>query len=331
MHVTVTKKDGGIVEISGELETSLLMEEWPRALADFNESLTIEGFRKGHAPEHIIVAKVGEEAILREAAERALGTAYPSIIKEHNIDAIGRPSVRITKLAKNNPLGFVIETAVAPEVTLGDYKAHLKALPAQEPAEEVAEKDVDTVLEELRRARAKEEVLPELNDEFATTVGDFTTLNDLRTKVRENLSLEKAARAKDKRRIALLDALIAKIPIEIPDLLIESEIDKMLAELKDSTSRMNISFVDYLTHIKKTEGELRHAWRDDARKRVAGALILEAIGKKEKLKPDPEKLAHEVAHMKEHYPDAPSSRIEHYVHAHMVNDLVFSLLEKSTQ
>ena len=52
----------------------------------------------------------------------ALNEHYPKIIEEEKIDAISRPEISITKLARKNPLGFKIKTAVLPEIKLPDYK-----------------------------------------------------------------------------------------------------------------------------------------------------------------------------------------------------------------
>ena len=94
------------LEIIGAItaEKMSLMRE--KALAKLKESAEIDGFRKGNAPESMIVRKVGEMRLLEEAAEIALSEEYPNILEEHNIDAIGRPEIAITKKAPGNPLVF---------------------------------------------------------------------------------------------------------------------------------------------------------------------------------------------------------------------------------
>ena len=52
----------------------------------------------------------------------ALSEYYPKILEENKIDAISRPEISITKLARKNPLGFKIKTATMPEMKLPDYK-----------------------------------------------------------------------------------------------------------------------------------------------------------------------------------------------------------------
>jgi len=89
---------------------------------NLNEDIKVDGFRKNMVPENVLAAKVGEFVIDQETAELALSRAYMNILIDRKIDAIGRPQVTITKLARGNPLEFKIITAVVPEVKLPDYK-----------------------------------------------------------------------------------------------------------------------------------------------------------------------------------------------------------------
>ena len=325
-----------MVEISGEIATEDFMKHWGDTLRDIGNEVTLEGFRKGHAPEHLVIRHVGEEALLRDMAERAITAVYPSILTEHSIDAIGRPAVALTKIAKDNPLGFIIRTAVAPVLQLPDYRTLAKEALDKEPRDvTIHDDEVERVIKELRQARVKNGAEPELDDTFASTLGPFATVEELRAKVRENLSLEKESRARDKARIAVIDAIREKTEISIPDILIDYEVEKILAEMKASAAQMHIPLEHYLGHLKKTEEELKVSWRPDAEKRVAASLILDAIAKKEGLTADPETLAHEIAHMKERlsadkagYPSIDPERLKIYIESQLLHEMVFALLEK---
>lgn len=93
------------------------------ALTSLNQSVTIDGFRLGRAPEPVLRERLGETKILEAMAELALRDFYPKILEEKKIDAIGQPRIEITKLAPGNPLGFKITTAIYPCFTLPDYRA----------------------------------------------------------------------------------------------------------------------------------------------------------------------------------------------------------------
>lgn len=110
------------IEIDGELTADVFESYREHAVRHLGETIKLDGFRPGHIPESILVERLGEGTILEEMANDALGELYPMIVTEHKLEIIGRPEVSITKIAKNNPLGFKIVTAVLPEIILPDYK-----------------------------------------------------------------------------------------------------------------------------------------------------------------------------------------------------------------
>lgn len=318
------------VEISGELAVPEFTKYRGAALNHLGEHAKIDGFRPGKAPENVLVNHVGEEQVLLEMAELALQELYPKLVDEQKIDAIGRPEITITKLAKDNPLGFKIKTAVAPKLKLPDYRQAAKEINAQPiTVAEVEERDVDQLLEELRQGRTNPEtkVTPELNDEFAKTVGQFATLAELKDKVKENLQKEKEYKAKDKRRLAIMEAIIAGSEVVLPPILIESELDRMMAELQTDIERVGLKFEDYLTHLKKTAAEMREAWRGEAEKRIKTSLILDQIAATEKLAVKNEDVETEAKHLMNHYPNVSPERIALHVKSMMRNEEVWKWLE----
>lgn len=93
------------IEITGEISASDFMACQEDAIKEFSD-----------------IEKAGEPALLEKIALVALQKEYPKIISRYKIKAIGRPEIFITKIAKDNPLGFKIKTAVLPEIDLPDYK-----------------------------------------------------------------------------------------------------------------------------------------------------------------------------------------------------------------
>ena len=112
----------GEIEISTELEVEVFNSYHSKALKALGENTKLDGFRPGHIPEKVLVEQLGEEKVLWEMAEQAIADYYPAILQEHKIMAIGRPEVTIAKIAKDNPLGFKVKTALMPEIKIGDYK-----------------------------------------------------------------------------------------------------------------------------------------------------------------------------------------------------------------
>jgi len=340
IKIDIKKLDGSEVEITGEIPATDFASFRPHILEEFRLEVELPGFRKGHAPDNLLVEKVGEEKIQLEMAEHALAHYYPEMLKENNIDAIGRPEITITKIAKDNPLGFKIKTAVMPVIKLGDYQKIAKKENTK-PAETVepTDKEIDEVIEEIRKSRApkpeknedgtdKGIVLPELNDEFAKSLGKFESLADLRIKIKENLTHEKEHKQKDKKRLTIMEAIITETDLVPPKILIENELHKMVHEMRGQLESMGLNFADYLTHLKKTEEDMMKDWEPEATKRVKYSLILTEIAKVEKIVPSEESIKTEVDAISAQYSDADPVRVREYVLSVLSNEMVFKLLEE---
>lgn len=334
-YQNVSRKDlpNSEVEVSLEIPAAELEPLYKEALADTIAHAELPGFRKGHVPEKMIRERFGDLYILEEAVEHAMGHFYPELVEELKLQPVGAPKVTITKLALGNPAALTLVIPVLPEFKLPDYKKIAKGIPA-EKAEEATEKEIAEVVKEIRRIRGNSEAtsqdnaeLPALTDEEASTLGNFKTVAELEAAIRENLGKEKIERAKEKRRIKLIEELTSAADIELPSLLIESELDRMFARLEGDLSRMKLSLPDYLKHTKKTEEDLRTEWLPEAKKRVKLELILGKIATVENLGAETEAVEKETDALLAHHKDADRERARAYVENLLTNDKVFEFLE----
>lgn len=348
---SVKKLPNSTIEITGTIEYPILDTYRLKALQSINDSVTVDGFRKGKIPENVLVQKVGPMAILEEMAEIALSHAYPAIVVSEKLDPIGRPEIRITKLASDNPLEFIIKTAITPTVEIASYKdiaSKANAEAAKLPQVEVTEEEINKVIDELRASQidhsghshdhdkmTKEEHdefvkknMPELNDDFAKSIGKFTSVAELKAKVKENVAADKKLRAKDKNRAAIIDAIIKDSKIELPDILIDSEVTRIENQFRSDVERMGIKLEDYLTHSKKTIEDLRKDWRPEADRKARTQLILNEIALKESIKPDQKQVDEEITLLQAKYKEADRERIQIFVETIMTNDKVLEFLEQ---
>src|SRR3989344_1898625 len=277
MRVKVNKLPKSEVEIEGELPVEIFETYFARALKNLGGDLEIPGFRKGKAPENILLANLGEMKILEEMAALALSEHYPKIIECEKIDAIGLPAIGITKLARKNPLGFKIKIAILPEVKLPDYK-------------KIAEK----VKSEISEADKK---------------------------------IEGSDEAKEKTRLRMVEGIIAETSIDLPEVLVEVEISKMLYQMESNISTMGLKFEDYLKHLNKTAEDIKNELRSDAEKKAKLGLILNEIAKAEKLAADKEQVDREVTHILERYKDAAPERARIHAENVLTNEKGFQFLE----
>lgn len=132
-----------------------------------------------------------------------------------------------------------------------------------------------------------ERISPEINDEFARGIGNFENLEKLSTNIKEGIIQEKENALLVKKQTAVLEKLIASCEVEIPEILIISEAEKMFAELISRLAGMGMSKDDYLKQIGIKEEDLKKKWQEkEAIKRVKAGLIINQISKEEKIEPE---------------------------------------------
>ncbi len=307
------------MELRGEIAAPVFESHRAAAIAALGNEVELPGFRPGYIPAEVLTRELGEERVLHRMAELCLNQHYPTLLTEHKIDALGRPSITLTKIARGNPLGFVITTAVHPEVRLPDYRALIQDVNVKvEPSAEgstltVTDDEVKAVICDLEKMPAGNR--PNLAEP------------DLREKIKIGLQQEKKIKARDKRRLELIGKIVAATPIELPSILIDSELETMLAEMKHEIKRMGLPFDQYLTHLKKTEAELKKDWLVPAERRVKTGLALDAIAKHEKLEAPAEELEVEMKKLLVAHPDANPIRAHAYLASLLINEQVFQLLE----
>jgi len=334
-----------------EITAAVAPESWekcrPEALKHLNARISIDGFRKGNVPENILIAKLGEMAVLEEMAELAVPLAYVEAATDLGLDPIGRPEIRITKLAKSNPLEFKAVTAVMPEVKLPDYRKLAGKVP-QTAAEEtaVSEKEVGDAVLRIRKMHASHEGhdhqkmtpeehekvimkdLPTLDDEFVKKIGDFKDVADFKSKLRKMLEDDKKDSVREKRRLKIADSLADAAKAELPEIVVESELARTEAQFKHDVERMGVKIDDYLKHAKKSVEDLRKEWRPAAEKKARLQLILNEIARIEKLAPAKEEIDAEADHILKHYKDADRDRATTYAETVLTNEKVFRFLEE---
>lgn len=350
MHTIVSKKElpKSQIELSITIPYSDVEAAREEAIRDIKETVDIDGFRRGTAPDKMIIDRVGEETVLERAARIVLNKEFPLALEAEKIDVISAPDVRVTKLAAGNPFEFTATVAVMPKITLPDYAAIGASVAAIDEAKHVVDdaelgKFVDSIRTERAKATkratletAGEKVdavevtdadLPALDDDFVKTLGQFESVDDFMTKVREHLTEEKILKAKQTRRAEILEALAAAVTVDVPDILVEQELDRVLLSFEGRIKQMGVNLETYYKEIGKTVEELRAEWRSDAEKRAKINLVLPEIATKESIMPDMNVVNREAEHIMTQVKGADIARTRLYVYASMMNELVLEYLE----
>ncbi len=131
---------------------------------------------------------------------------------------------------------------------------------------------------ELRERR-----LPEADDDFAGLVGAYEDMAALRADLESRMKSNALDRARHVFADRIIEYATANATVELPELLIEREIDVMIDELKVRVSEQGIGYEDYLRVTEKDEAALREEYREGAEHRVKVLLVLGAIADKEEV------------------------------------------------
>ena len=342
-----------------EIETSISVEDLEKnkeqAVKNLGSEIKIDGFRKGHVPQETLIKQIGELPLLNEMTNLALNSIYPTIIKENNIKAIGQPQITITKITPKTPVELKITVATMPEFKLPDYKKIAKKINNQKEEKiEVTEKEIENTITHIQKTNAPqpeikkdpsdtkavknkkkgvgettEPELPEINDEFVQKLGDFKDVADFKTKLKENMLKEKEMKAAEAKKVKIIDTILEQTKIELPEIIIISETNRMIAQTKADITRMGLQFDKYLEHIKKTEEDFRNEIKPEAEKRAKIQLILDTIIKEEKIIPLEETVNNQVEELLKQHPEAKKEQVKPYVQMVLSNQEVFKLLEKA--
>jgi trigger factor len=151
----------------------------------------------------------------------------------------------------------------------------------------------------------RERILPELDDEFAKSVGEVQTVAELRDEIRDALTKRAADEARHAYADRIIDFAASNATVEVPEVMIANEIDIMRDELSNRLAQQRIGLEQYLALAKQTPEELTAELREPASRRVKVLLVLSAIAEKEGIDAMPEEVQAEIDEQLARYGNDP--------------------------
>jgi len=137
---------------------------------------------------------------------------------------------------------------------------------------------------EVKIKLVQKQELPELNDDFVKSNGNFANVEEFKKNMQESIKNEKRERQLSLALNKLFEAIIKNSTAEIPNVLIDEEKGKMFAELEQNVAKMGLDMKTYLDQIKQTKEKILDGWNEDAEKRIKISLALKKIAAEQKLK-----------------------------------------------
>lgn len=143
--------------------------------------------------------------------------------------------------------------------------------------------------------------LPELNDEFASEVSDFETLEEYKKDVEAKIAERKQKAAATENENRVVDKVVEGASMEIPDRMIDGQVENMIQDTARRMQSQGLDLQQYLKYTGMTLDQMKEQARPQAIKRIQTRLVLEAVAKAENIQISDEKLDEEIGKMAQSY------------------------------
>jgi len=146
-----------------------------------------------------------------------------------------------------------------------------------------------------------ERQLPEVNDEMAKTLG-LKNLEDLKKNIKDSLGEEKKQKADQTAEIKILEKILEKTKFgDLPEILVQHEVESMIGELEQTITSRGGKFTDYLASLKKTRNQLTLDLLPNAVKRVKSSLVIRQVAIEEKIEVSEKEVDEKIEHILKQY------------------------------
>ena len=379
--ISQEKTDTNTVRLKFLIAKDVFDAQTDKVFARKKAKITVQGFRPGKAPRHMIEKIYGKGVFYEEALNDLLPAEYDAALKESGIKAVSQPSIDVEKIDEEGVL-VIADVTVKPEVKIEGYAG----LPIVKESVSVNEKEIDEEIERVRERQGreievtdrpakegdtvnidyegftggtafeggkgegydlklgsntfipgfedqicghcvgdefdvnvtfpteyhseelagkeavfktkvngiKETQLPDLDDEFVKDVSEFDTMAEYRDDVKAKLLKSKDEDAVKAWESKLLDALVDKLEVTLPEVMAQTEAENMLRDYDMSLRQNGLDLKSYLQYTGQDLDGLRAQFMPRAEKQVKVRLALEKIAENEGLTASDEELNKEI-------------------------------------
>ena len=179
---------------------------------------------------------------------------------------------------------------------VGDDVEVKVTFPDEYHAEDLAGKDA-VFKDKINSLKVKE--LPEADDDFAMDVSEFDTLDEYKADIKAKLEKANEDKAKHETEQNVIDAVCANTEIDIPDEMIDSQIDSMIRDMDMQMRYQGLDLNTYMQYTGQTMDTIREQYKPEAEKRVKTTLVLEKVSEVEKIEPTDEDVENEYQKISE--------------------------------
>ena len=170
--------------------------------------------------------------------------------------------------------------------------------PEEYHAEELAGKEA---VFKCKVHEIKEEELPEIDDDFVKDISDFDTLDEFKADLRSSLEKSAADKAESQMKNSVIEKVFEANEIDIPDVMVESEIDSMMSEFDQQLRGQGMDLDTYFQYVGKTAEDFRKEVKEDAYKRVKTRMLISKIAEQENFEVSNDEINTELENMAKQY------------------------------
>ena len=310
----INKLPKSVVEVTVTAPWADISATWDQTLQRLSADVEIAGFRKGQVPINMVETQLGSKL-----QDEVLKTAMPNFLiealKGTDVVPIDYPKYDLVNFVKGQGIQFKATITNRPAVSVGNYKTIKTIRPAIKPVTEEVGKVLDDLYKRWKTrqpavnnpqpaatqntpagsgslnfqkseiasspaAPRNDGVAEAPDDTFAKAMG-ATSLVDLKDKIRKDLE----ANVKYNNELDYEEAILQEVEkittVELPDILIADELNRMLVSLQRRVADMGLLLEDYLKGQNKTLEQIKQEWKPQAEKNVRMELGLADIARQE--------------------------------------------------
>lgn len=323
MQYTVTKGQKGTVDIKVDIPKAAFDESYKTTLSTLAKDANIDGFRPGMAPVEVVEKHIGISKVLNEAASFLINKHLSEIFEKEKLFPIDSPKISIETLAAASPFSYSVSFTQKPQIKVGDWKTiKIKKITAKEITEADVMDSIKNIFEAWEKQKSQSEEsrsegeetgkyiydahgnkIPikddgaadnkqsfssnkieahKIDDEFAKTIG-ARDLAHLREIVKGDLERLVADQVEAKAEEEIFEQMAQVSTVEVPELLVEDELNRILVRLTSQLEQQKRDLDSYLKEQNITIDTLKAKWREQAEKNVKTTLIMDEIGRSEKI------------------------------------------------
>lgn len=239
--ISAISRSGASFELTVTIPWDEVRKVYDQVFTELSAEIEVEGFRKGQAPKQLVESKVDKGKVYGEVVNRILPEAYRKALEEHNLHPIISPQIKISSGEEDKDWQFIIKAAEKPQVELDSYKDAVSQINAKNKIWTPGKGEPD-------------------QPKNSNVAGE-----------------NKGEEEKSKRITEIIDKLLEICRVELPEVMLESEVNRLITQLVEDVRQAGLTFEQYLASSGQSAEKVREKYHKQAESALKLEFILEAV------------------------------------------------------